>query len=218
MIFLVHGEDTVSSRSFLLKLRQDYSSAETISLKNIKDPQTILPSGKGLFSEKKLIILENFSLSKTKEINGDYDYDLVLWFPETITPPSWINKAWHFKQTNSVSIFKFADSVVYGQEKQALLMLENLLLSSKEREMIIGTLVRTLKMIALSLSGEAETVSNSSFVQSKVREQAKEWDLKKVKIALLYLLKTDLWMKQGKLSSEDLLTKLTFDLCRLARN
>lgn len=215
MIYLFHGEDSVSSKNFLLKLKNDYSSFDEISLKNVKNIRDVLPSGQGLFSDRKLVIIENFSLTKSPMLPKKLDYDVVLWFPETVTPPVWVDKVWFFKPQQTSSSFKLADYIAYGQEKQALQLLGELLRQPREREMIIGTLVRQLRLLALSLNGENSEVSKSQFLQDKIRDQARNWSFRKIRTALIYLLKTDLWLKQGKLSGEALFTNLTIDLCRL---
>ena len=57
MIYLVHGEDSVASKNFLLKMKSDYSSVDQISFKNVKNVDEMLPSGKGLYSDKKIVII-----------------------------------------------------------------------------------------------------------------------------------------------------------------
>src|SRR3989344_2678099 len=132
MIYLVHGEDSVSSKNFLLKMKNDYSSLDQVSFKNVKNVNELLPSGKGLFSEKKLVIIENFPIRKGFEIPKNLDFDVVLWFAESVTAPTWVDKSWYFKQREVNSSFKLADAVAYGQEKQALLVLKELLLEPRE--------------------------------------------------------------------------------------
>ena len=217
MIYLIHGEDIVSSKNFLLNLKKNYSGFDQVSLKNVKNIAEVLPSGKGLFSDKKLVVIENFPLRKDVQLPKKLDYDAVLWFAETIPVPTWVDKVWYFKQNQTLSSFKLADAVAYGQEKQALAILTDLLKDPKEKEMVVGSLVRQLRMLALCLSGQSEEVSKSQFLQGKIREQAKNWNFRKLRTALIYLLKTDLWLKQGKLSGETLLTNLTIDLCRLSK-
>lgn len=217
MIYLIHGEDVVSSKNFLSKLSKDYTSIDSISLKNVNEIEKPLPSGKGLFSSKKLVIIENFPIRKDLKLSPELDFDVVLWFPNSVTVPKWVEKTWYFKQNQSISSFKLADCIAYGQEKQALSVLKELLKNPKETELIVGTLVRQIRLVLLYLKGESMEISSSQFVQDKVKEQARNWDHRKLKTALMYLLKTDLWLKQGKLSKETLLTNLTIDLCRLSK-
>lgn len=215
MIYLIHGEDLVSSKNFLLKLKTNYTSIDNISLKNVKNLNQVLPSGNGLFSEKKLVILENFPLKKEIKLPQNLDYDTVLWFEESIDPPNWVNKIWYFKQNQANTSFKLIDYIAYGQEKQALMTLKEVLFYPKEREMIIGSLVRLMRLLVFSKNGELAKVTTSKFLQEKTVDQAKGWDLRKIRAGLMYLLKTDLWLKQGKLSPENLFTNLTINLCRL---
>ncbi len=217
MIYLIHGEDSVSSKNFLLKMKNDYSGFDQVSFKNAKNVAELLPSGKGLFSEKKLVIIEKFPIRKDFELPKNLDFDVVLWFAESVTAPTWVDKVWYFKQRETNSSFRLADAVAYGQEKQALTVLKELLREPREKEMIIGSLVRQMRLMALSLSGERQEISRSQFLQDKVSEQTKNWNFRKLRSALVYLLKTDLWLKQGKLSAETLLTNLTIDLCRISK-
>lgn len=218
MIYLVHGEDIVSSKNFLLKFKESYSSVDTVSLKNAKNLNDVLPTGKGLFSEKKLVVLESFPLKKDLKLSKNLDYDVLLWFGDSITVPNWVDKNWYFKQNQSISSFKLVDYVFYGQEKQALEILRDLLRDTKEREMIVGSLVRQMRLLALAINGEVAEVSKSEFLREKIKNQAKNWNFRKIRAGLIYLLKTDLWLKQGKLSSETLLTNLTINLCRLSNS
>lgn len=218
MIYLIHGEDVVSSKNFLLNLKKDYSSVDQISFKNVKKIDEILPAGKGLFSDKKLVVIENFPLKKEAKLSSGLDYDVLLWFAASVTVPSWVDKTWFFRQNQNVSSFRLADLVAYGQEKQALLILKDLLKQPAEREMIIGSLVRQLRLLSLALADELLEVSKSQFLQNKISDQAKNWNFRKIKAGLVYLLKADLWLKQGRLSSETLLTNLTLDLCRLSKS
>ncbi|HSX58270.1 MAG TPA: hypothetical protein VLE47_03340 [Candidatus Saccharimonadales bacterium] len=215
MIYLLHGPDVVSSKNFLLKLKADYQLIETISEKNEGKRQQLLRVGSNLFNDKKLVVLENFPI-KDLVLPEKLDYDLLLWYSSTVVPPTKADKVWFFKEKNSISSFKLADQIVYGQEKQALSTLGYLLETTKEEELIVGSLVRQLKLITLVLKGELSEVSQSSFLRDKTAEQAKNWSLGRIRQGALYLLKADLLMKTGRLSSKTVLANLTSDLCKLA--
>ncbi len=217
MIYLIHGPDVVSSKNFLLKLRENYSVVEVISEKESRKGDRKLPTGQTLFQDKKLVILENFDLKNFK-LPKTNDYDLVLWFDSVVSQIIKADKVWLFKEKNQVSSFKLADLVSYGREKQALETLNQLLRTKGEQELIIGSLVRQLKLITLVLKGETAEVSQSEYLKAKIVEQSRNWTLEKIRVGLLHLLKTDLLLKTGRASAETLLTNLTSTLARLAEN
>jgi DNA polymerase III delta subunit len=217
MIYLLYGPDTVSSRTYLLKLKKNYSDHTTIEVKRQKDKVEI-PTNTGLFGNKRLIIVENLIPKEEAPFKSSESIDIVIWTSEVVIPPKWVDKSLVFKQENQASTFKLADAVSYGQEKQALLILKNLLLEKTPVELIIGSLVRQLRLLSLVIEGEVETISKSSFVQEKTREQGKKWSLKKVKKALLLVMKADFGIKTGQINAETALTLLVADLASLGKD
>lgn len=214
MIYLLHGSDNVSSRTFLSKLKEQYSEVKVIDCKKLDSKEVTLPQGT-MFASKELVVLENFPFKKIENLNSENSYDIAIWTDQEIAAPKWVDKVFAFKQKEQVSSFKFADSIASGQEKTALLALKNLLAENTPGELIIGSLVRQFRLILYSLEGERAKISSSTFLQQKVSEQAKSWTIRRVKSALLLILKTDLGIKGGKISVENAFTLLVFDLKRL---
>lgn len=217
MIYLLHGQDTVSSRNFLLRLKKQYQTATVIDVKKSKEIFE-LPSEQ-LFGQKSLIILENSVPKNADNLLPSITHDVVVWLPDSLeTIPEWVGKNLLFKLSETASTFKLADLIFLGQEKQALILLGNVLQKNTAAELLIGSLVRQLRAINLVLEGEAHRVSKNSFVQSKTVDQARKWSKKKVKLAGLQLLKADLSIKKGLFSPQLIFAKLTMDLCGLANS
>lgn len=216
MIYLLYGPDIVSSRSFLLKMKKDYSDQTTIEVKRQKDKIEI-PKEANLFGDKRLIIIDNLVPKEDSPIEKSDSIDIVIVTTELLTPPSWVDKSLLFKQVDQASTFKLADSICYGQENQALTILKNLLLSKTAAELIIGSLVRQFRLLSLALEGDLNAASKSTFVQSKIREQVKNWNIKKIKKALLLLMKTDWEIKTGQINSDTALTLLVDNLALLGK-
>ncbi len=216
MIYLLHGPDIVSSRSFLLKLRKDYSDYTTIEVRRQKDKIEI-PKEASLFGEKRLVVIDNFIPKEDSPLEQSDLVDIVIVTTEVVSPPSWVDKSLVFKQVDQATTFKLADSVSYGQEKQALTILKKLLVDKISSELIIGALVRQFRLLSLVLSGEVTTISKSSFVQEKTKEQVKNWTFKKIKKALLLLMKTDWEIKTGQINADTALTLLIADLAGLGK-
>jgi DNA polymerase III delta subunit len=218
MIYLVHGPDIVSSRAFLLKLKSQYDSFETIDSKDFEKEQKLLLESQNLFEQKRLLVIENFLPTADKRFQPYEGLDIVIWVDDLVAkPPSWINKAIPFKLIDQVSNFKLADAIGYGQEKQALIVLEKLLLTNTPSELITGALTRQLRLLALGLRNEWDKVSTSPFLQDKIREQVQFWNKQKLKKAALQVLKADWDIKTGNLEKTKSLTLLVVRLCELAR-
>ncbi len=217
MIYLLHGQDTVSSRSFLLRLKEQYQVTTVIDLKKTKGVFE-LPTEQ-LFEQKHLIVLENSIPKDADNLIPQVTNDLVIWLSDDLdTIPKWVGKNLSFKLTENVSTFKLADLVFSGQEKQALLVLKNLLQKNTPMELLIGSLVRQLRLINFALEDEVEKVSRNSFLQGKIKDQARKWSKRKVKSAGLRLLKADLSIKKGLLPANLVFSKLIIDLCEIANS
>ena len=154
---------------------------------------------------------------QAKPLKPQEDIDLAIWLEDLITPPSWIDKSVPFKQIDQNSTFKLADAIAFGSEKQALTILEKLLLENTASELIIGALTRQIKLLSLGYTNEWEKVSKSPFLISKIREQLYHWNRKKLKAATLLLLKADWDLKSGGLARTHSLTQLVSRLCQLAK-
>lgn len=216
MIYLLHGNDSVSSRTFLSKLKTQYDLVKIVNCKGLKGEKIVLPQNE-IFAGKGLVVLENLVVKKETTLTKNSDDDIVIWTDELIVPPSWVDKVFSFKISEQISSFKFSDSLSYGQEKISLITLKKLMLQNTPAELVIGSLVRQFKLMIHSLEGEKEKISRSEFMQQKVLDQAKNWNKRKIKTALLLLLKTDLGIKSGKIPAENALTVLVLDICRLVK-
>lgn len=218
MIYLLSGPDIVSSRTFLSKLRKDYSDCLTIDAGKQNKSKINIPKEANLFGEKRLIIVENLVPTENQPFEKNENRDIVIWTKETINPPTWVDKSWNFKQTDTLSNFKLADNIVSGQKKSALFNLKKLLEQKIPAELIIGSLVRQFRLISLVLSGEENNISKSNFVVDKTKTQAKDWTIKKIKKALLLTLKFDWELKNGIINNDSGLIILVEQLCNLQKD
>lgn len=214
MIYLLHGSDTVSSRTFLSKLKSQYQDVTVIDCKKLTSETIILPQG-SMLSTQELVVLENFAPKKGEVLKNSGQTDIAIWIDREITSPNWVDKTLVFQGKDQAATFKFADSLSYGQEKIALLSVEKLMSDNTPPEMVIGSLVRQFRLMLFYFAGEKEKISASSFLQQKVSDQAKNWSIRKIKSALLLILKADLGIKAGKISPRNGLTLLAIDVCRL---
>lgn len=215
MIYIIHGEDTISSRNHLSNLKRQYGysaylDGQKLTLQEFYEVAANQP----LFSEKTLLIVENYT-GEEKIFAIDTPHDLAFWWPKTLTKLPSVGKVFHFKErVKAGGIFRFADSVAQRQERSALLFLNNLLEDGVPPEKIISILTRQLKLLAQALKGDVDKVSSSEFVRKKVLEQSHNWTLKKIKEGFLLLFQVDLRIKKGMIKQDAGLTFLTSRLCR----
>lgn len=216
MIGLLHGPDVVSSREFLLKLKSQYDKTSTIILKKTAKFNE-LNFEKDLFSTKTLFVVENYTPKNEDKIVLEQGIDLIFWIDELVKIPSWVEKNWIFKLNGQATAFKLADYVSVGQERLALLQLEKLLQANTPPELIIGALVRQFRLMVLVLDDHLKEASQSEFLQSKLVEQSKKWNLRKIRNASFTLLKFD-WGLKNSTYSKETLSLLVLDLCELPAN
>lgn len=215
MITLLHGPNLVSSRSYLLKMKQDYDEVVQVDLKGKSKWRP--PASSSLFSQKALIVLENFNSKSDLDTKAFEGFDVVVWVSEIIAKPRWVNKELIFKEADNWSVFKLVDNIFYGQEQSSLKILEKLLSVNTPVEIIIGTLSRQIRNLSLVLNNETEEASKSSFVQTKLKEQARGWTIKKLGAAAKLTLKADWAIKTGKADKVVTLTMLIVQLCSLSK-
>src|SRR3990172_3158505 len=112
MIYLIYGPDSVSARSFLLNLKKNYSDHITISGKRQNSSSLTVPREENLFGERRLLIIENFVPKEKESLPKTENIDIVILTEELLTPPSWVDKSWVFKQPDTLSSFKLVDQTV----------------------------------------------------------------------------------------------------------
>lgn len=217
MIYLLHGPDVVSSQSFLANLKKSYPDIIVLSGKKKTAEDLNLPKEANLFGHKKLLIVEDFVPKEKEPIEEIESADIILVNQEILVPPKWVSKSWLFKQAETLSNFKLVDQVVSGQKRQAQSTLAKLLKQKTPPELIIGSLVRQLRLLSLASVGEIESVSKSEFVQKKTKELAQNWNLTKIKKALILILKTDFEIKSGLINQNITLINLVENLTNLAK-
>jgi hypothetical protein len=214
MRYVVHGDDLISSRSYLASLKKKYKNTinldgEKLGIKGIDEAIRNRP----LSPDRMLTVVENYP-SQEKTPSGDSSSDYIFWWSRTLREVPKAEKIIHFKDQSAFGIFRFSDSVGQRQIKPAMLLLSKLLEEKVPPEKIMAVLTRQLKMIAQILDGGADKVSTSQFVQKKLVGQAKQWDLKRTQEGLAFIFQTDLKIKRGKAKKEIALTDLVYHLCK----
>ena len=201
MIYLIHGENIVDSRRYLLRIKSNYENTLLVKGKNLKEAafkKILNELPKPLFGKKAAIEVEGF--------NGDWsifpevlhrDLDFILWTDSKIEKVKSEVKSQLFNKRSSANTFKLADAILYKNEREAQLTALELLNIKEPIEKILGALNRSFYLLYQEKIRSLEGENISAFVKNKLKEQAKYWGKSEIKKAVLYLLKTDLSIKEG---------------------
>ena len=213
MRYIIHGDDTVSSRNYLSNLKSQYQDLIILDGKVLNQGDFLnLVSTQPLLPRKTLVVIENYkgpeSIFRVKIL-----LDSVFWWSKNLSKVPKGDRVQQFKDQNVFGIFKYVDSVGLKQQKQALLLLDKLLEERVPTEKIIAMLTRQLMMIGQVLDGEVFKISPSEFVRNKVSRQAINWNFQKVQEALVTLFSVDVKIKSGKVKPIPAITFLTSKLC-----
>jgi hypothetical protein len=201
MIYLIHGQNIVDSRRFLIKFKQSYQNIELINGKNsgtIDIKNSIERLSHHLFAKKTAVLIEFF--------NGDWSIfskkvpdsvDLILWSDEKVKTGRFKAKEYLFDRARRTNAFKLADAILFKNEREAQILSSELLNSKEPVERIIGTLNRSFYLTYCEKERLLDDKDLPTFAHDKIREQARLWNKIAIKKALLALLRLDLDMKEG---------------------
>jgi len=213
MRYIIHGDDLVSSRSYLNSLKSQYQEVINIEdKKNSAAEYLDAVINQPLFSKKTLVVLENYGGSE-KIYELQTASDLAFWWPRSLQNVPAADEIVHFKNQSAFGIFRYADSIGQRQERTALVLLEKLIEERVPAEKITVMLARQIKMIGQILDGDLDKVSSSEFVRKKLYQQSKNWDFRRIQEALMLMFSIDIKIKKGEAKPESALTFLTHKLC-----
>ncbi|HEX7456601.1 MAG TPA: hypothetical protein VF303_04000 [Candidatus Nanoarchaeia archaeon] len=210
MIYLIHGQNQVDSRRFLIRLKSGYQNIEIISGKNltVKEFQkTLRGLSHHLFGGRSALLIEyfdgNWQVFPRKLPAG---VDVILWSVKKIPLSQLRVKSFLFDQIKKPSVFKLSDAVLFKEEKQALITASQLLSTKEPTEKIIGVIARGFYLVYCAKVDSLVGSELPTFAQKKIQEQAKLWSRPSLKRALIYLLGVDLALKEGAKAEATLTT------------
>lgn len=213
MIYIIGGEDTISSRKKLTELLEGKSNVIRLDGKkaSVAEFDEILSSG-SLFSDSKVVILENFSKLKPEvkvwnlleNFEKDKNTDVILW--DDTEASAKIRGA-----LKSAKIFTFVFPKFYyafldsfePHSKKTLELLQDVL-KTFEPEQILYGLVRRVRQLLIVRSSDYSKFSEFKRMQSwqlsKLKKQASLWTEDQLKRVFLELAELDEKMKTSNLS------------------
>lgn len=209
MIYILHGDDTASSRKYLSGLVEGYQVTELDGLKlTIRDLEEKLLST-SLFEENKAVVIENLISKNPKK------KDFVSFLNSTKTPILlilWENKKLTVLQTSGLNdakvvpfllpqnYFQFLDAFIPGKAKDTFRMYHDLLNTMSEEQIFYSLLKRLRLLVVISQNGKvAELEKMNDWQLGKLQKQVKMWSKEKLFSFYKKLQDTEIKLKSGKL-------------------
>ncbi len=216
MITIIHGDDTVSSRNYLVEQKnrsEIYFAFEGDSL-IVTDLIQAVESGT-LFNKSKTVFVENF-LTKRKPgkqtdaiisyLNKQAQNNTFLWEEKEISQknlsyfPKALIKDFRFPQ----SIFVFLDSIKPGNGKNTILLFHKTL-ENMQIEIIMFMLIRQFRLLLAITDFDLKTNIDEAkrlapWQKSKLQSQTKLFNLDYLTKIYLKLYKIDHAQKTGELN------------------
>ncbi len=218
MIYILHGEDVVSSHNRLGLILTKHKNLEKIRLdeKSSKEEYIMANYSQNIVEAPKIIVCENFISAKKilgKEINANIDTPniLVLLEKQKISPlklrdlnPEIIVEEFKLPPT----LFYFLDSISANSFKVALKNLENL--KDKSQTSILWQLTNRVYLISLAKLGMSKDFVSKitgkplqDWQWSKVLNQSQKFEKDKLLEFLNSLLKIDYFLKSNRTNLEE---------------
>lgn len=211
MIYVIAGEDTVSSRKKLTELLSEKQNI--IRLDGKKTTFAELDEallGDNLFSDSKTIVVENFSKLKPEtkvwelieKFEKDKNTDVILWDEADLAKKKFTNNVKFFNFSFPKFYYGFLDSFEPGSRKPFELLAE--VLKTFEPEQVLYGLVRRVRQLVIIKSNNYSSFSEFKRMQSwqisKLKKQANLWSEDQLKKAFLELAELDEKIKTSNLS------------------
>ena len=212
MLTILHGENMVKSREALLASKQDYGNAEIIELLGNVDYTSLKQAleSTSLFSDKRLVIIENLFSSKAQKKSDDriayiaksaYDADVVLWEGKKIDGRSLVSfkKATIQEFKLDPVLFQFLDSIKPGNQHQ-MIALFHILIDKENTEFVFYMIVRQIRLLLADCLGAAivEVVRQAPWQKQKLHQQAKLFTEEKLIHLMKRLFEIEYYLKRGR--------------------
>lgn len=212
MLFIVAGEDNVSSRDYYIQLQQEYkdkgNDLQKISSGELEVVLSSSSLGPNLFGQQLIFLSENLNkaVSRKKgnkayelleEISKNKDIILIDWedgVGQRELKIGTLGKVKEFKP--SANIFKLLDAC-YPSNLETFISLLNSV-ATPQNEMFIFIMLRRHIRNLLLVSSKADMPSLQSWQKRKLETQAKLWSYESLVSFYQRLISLDISLKTGK--------------------
>lgn len=204
-VLLLHGPARVASRKKLLDLKQKFEVNNVVVFEEGSSNKDIADNlvSTSLFSDERLIVLENPPDDFTVSTLDSRDLTLLLWFDHELSDKSftlkWVkeNKGeiLNFEESKEISVFPFLDLLAVGNIKAFLEM--------KKLKMAGYDIFYFNTMVIYLLRNLINTPRNvPHFVADKLQRQRRNFDLEKITKLYKDILDLDFKLKKGLIEKD----------------
>ncbi len=204
-LLLLHGNAKIASRKKLIDQKLKFDPNNVVIFEEGADLQTILGSisTPSLFSDERLIILENSSEDFADYLLPATDCQLIFWFDHEVSSKKkvldWVKKIKgeiiFFPEEREVSVFPFLDYLA-SQDKRAYLELQKLKNSNFDIQYFITMVFYLLRNLAVTPKTAPQ------FVKDKLNRQRRDFDRSRITNLYKEVIDLDFKIKSGLLEKD----------------
>lgn len=201
-LLLLHGPAKAASRKKLIDLKQKFDQNSVVVFEEGSAVQTILGSlsTPSLFSDERLIILENPAEDIANFPLSASPFTLILWFDHEVTSKKpvmdWAKKVTaeilFFPEAREVSVFPFLDFLA-NQDQKAFLELQKLKKAGFDIQYLLTMVFYLLRSLAVTPKNAPQ------FVKEKLAKQRRNFNAEKIIKLYREILEIDFKIKSGLL-------------------
>lgn len=215
MVTLIHGDDTVSSRKYLIELKSTSDNATTLDGKELNLDELVQTlKSNSLFSDEKNIFIENFFSKKNKEleeaidlINKNSNLNIVIWDENELSKSqlSAFSKAKIKFFKIPKTIFSFLDNLAPNSTRNVLSFHEAL--KNSDENFLFSMIIRQFRLLLVlrseiplrgTLDSQIDELKRLSPWQiEKLQRQSQMYTIEQLKKIYNRLYETDLSIKTG---------------------
>ncbi len=210
MLYILHGDDVVSSRKRLSELTSEFSSTGYLDVEKILCTEIVQAlSSSDLFLEKKCVVIEKILKLPKKELetlielanSPDASITLILWH-NTELSKVFLGK---FKKANIESFtlpklfFTFLDNLFPHSITKEIDLLSKM--GNVEDEQIFYAMIKRIRQLMMikSNSNSSELTKMSPWQFGKIKEQSLKWKVEELEKIYNELFDLEIKMKSGGL-------------------
>lgn len=209
MKYLLHGDDTTTSRKYLSELLEGSKlsifDGKSVTITTLEE--SLL--SQGLFAEKKAVVVENLLSKNSKKkdfisfLNStNSETLLILWEDKKLLKTTTNN----IKNINIQEFalptyyFQFLDALIPSQKKQVFRLYQELLKTYAPEQLLFSLLKRVRLLVILASNGETSEIAKMPpWMRSKLERQVKMWTKESLLLFYKKLQDSEIKLKTGML-------------------
>ena len=192
-LLALHGPAISSSRKKLIEIKQKFDPNDVIIFEKGAETDDILASLQtvSLFSEKRLVIVENSSEDLTfGSLNSSDSPTLLLWYDHEIKKVPDGAQVFFFPEAREISVFPFLDKLG-NRNKEAFLEMDKLKRGGFDTQYLITMIFYLLRTLCCTPKNSPE------FVKKKIARQKQNFSEDELVNLYKYVIETDFKIKSG---------------------